>query len=1409
MNRPNYAALKTWIRVVTCLFVPAVICATCGERSRAAEDPAPISIVPQPVDVIRGTGAFVIDPKTRVVAGGPAAVEAKMLVEYLAPALGYRLELHAAAQPADGTISLRIDPALKLPGEDGYRLEVTATRVDLSAAAPAGLFYGIQTLRQLLPAQVFSAKPVDGIDWTVPSVTITDGARFGWRGLLIDPARHFIPVDDVKLFIDTMAMHKLNRLQMHLTDDQGWRIEIKKYPKLTEVGSWRDETLIGHAGTRPWKFDGKRHGGFYTQDDVRDLVRYAAKRHITIVPEIEMPGHFRAAISAYPHLGVFPEKQKGIKPWTRWGISEDILAPRPAGVAFCKDVLTEVMDLFPGKFIHVGGDEAIKTQWRQSDEIKQMIRDLDLDGEEELQGWFIRQIDAFLTEHGRRLIGWDEILQGGLAPGATVMSWRGESGGVTAARAGHDVVMAPTSHTYFDYYQGPREKEPLAIGGYLPLERVYDYEPIPADLNEKEGRRVLGAQAQLWNEYNPTTEHHQYMTFPRACALAEVLWSPKPQGGNRNFDSFLLRLDHHLGRLDAAGVNYRPLDRKPMRWPGRTDANAPQAARALVERLLPEQADRFEFETIPPEQGRDVFEIHARDGVAVIRGNTGVSMAMGLNWYLKHYCNCHVSWYGDQLALPAELPAVETKVRHVSWAKHRYFLNYCCFGYSLPWWDWQQWERLIDWMALNGINAPLSVTGQEAVWRAVGERLEFTDEQTEAFLAGPPYLPFGWMGCLDGWGGPLPADWNDRHEQLQKKILARERELGMTPVLQGFTGHVPAAVAEKFPEAKLHKIHWIEWQTHLLDPLDPLFGRFAKIFLEEQTRRFGTDHLYAADTFIEMTPPSGELDYLDRLSKAIYAGMADTDPEAVWVLQGWTFMNQKQFWTPPRFKAFLDAVPDERMLVLDLFCESTPMWSRTDAFCGKPWVWCNVQSFGRNVHLGGALERNNSGLIAARQDPNGGKLAGLGFVNEGLCYNPVVYDQMFEMAWRNEAVDLDRWIEDYARHRYGRRNAHAAAAWAILKDTVYAGPARTRSIIDHVPSLRPGGGVPYDNVQLAAAWRHLMAAGDELGRTDTYRFDLVNVARQVLANHAATLQQDVAKAWTAGDVDAFAQASERYLQLMRDVDRLLATRSEFLLGRCLENAKRWGTTDAERARMQWNARRVLTLWGTGKHIRDYARKEWSGMIGGYYLKRWEWYLREAGQALADEQPFDDAAFYAKLLKWEGDWADGRETYPTEPAGDSLAIAAELWAKYGDAFKPDSPSLTTGKPATCSKSLPPYPARLANDGYAGDTNRFWAMDAAGGDPAWWQVDLEKPTEVDRVTVVFYYGDNREYGFRVETSLDGKDWQTVADRTETKVPATREGTECKFPPRKIRYLRVVLTHNSANTGRHLVEVMAFGP
>ncbi len=511
-------------------------------------------IIPQPVKMAIQDGHFHISSDTRVAASGDARQETTKLIDFLAPAMGLRLALLDQPTPDSNLIQLLlVSPPDNTLGEEGYELQVTPQSIRIRANKPAGLFNAIQSLRQLLPPAIFSPQKAEQTQWSVPCVRITDAPRFGWRGLLIDPARHFIPVQDVKHFLDTMAIHKFNRLQIHLTDDCGWRIEIRKHPELTQIGSRMDFTEMQSAAPAAAN---SRFGGFYTQEDIRDLVRYAARLHIMLIPEIEMPAHTGAAIVSCPQLGLYPQKLAALSSDQRWKAHEWVLAPRPESVAFMSEVLAEVMELFPSPYIHIGGDEANIVHWKQSDEMQDLIRQLGLKDETELHSWFIRQLDAFLTRHGRRLVGWDEILQGGLAPGAVVMSWRGQEGGITAAKAGHAVVMAPTSHTYFDFYQGPAASEPRAIGGDLPLEKVFVFEPIPPVLHAGQAKLILGGQGQLWGEFIPNPKHRDYMAYPRAAALAEILWSPK---ADRTIEQFLPRLKDHLKRLDAAQVHYRPL----------------------------------------------------------------------------------------------------------------------------------------------------------------------------------------------------------------------------------------------------------------------------------------------------------------------------------------------------------------------------------------------------------------------------------------------------------------------------------------------------------------------------------------------------------------------------------------------------------------------------------------------------------------------------------------------------------------------------------------------------------------------------------------------------------------------------------------------------------------------------------
>lgn len=508
------------------------------------------SIIPIPVSCRPTGGApFPLTASTVVAAGGDPALRG------VAAQLGRLLGVAVAEQaPAGGNvIKLRIDPALtgKL-GAEGYELTVTAGGVAIRGGGAAGVFYGMQSLRQLLPPDIerFGWHAGGGAT-TLPALEIEDRPRFSWRGSLLDVSRHFSPVPEVKKYLDTLALHKLNVLQWHLVDDQGWRIEIKKYPRLTSVGAWRDSTV--RVGDEP-NLDGIPHGGFYTQEEIREVVAYAAERFITVVPEIELPGHSSAALAAYPQLGNTDAPGYAPKVQSRWAIFPETYAPKPETLAFLDEVLTEVLALFPSTFVHIGGDEAMKEQWEASPTARAVMSAHGLKDGHELQSWFIRRAENFLAQRGRRLIGWDEIQEGGLAPGAAMMAWRDVKWAVEAARLGHDVVMAPTSHTYFDYTEGTAEEEGGTIGNQTTLEKVYAFEPIPPELEPAHHARVLGAQGQLWRERMPSLPVVEHRAFPRLSALAEVVWSPPER---KNYADFRMRLAGLLARLDRLGVNYR------------------------------------------------------------------------------------------------------------------------------------------------------------------------------------------------------------------------------------------------------------------------------------------------------------------------------------------------------------------------------------------------------------------------------------------------------------------------------------------------------------------------------------------------------------------------------------------------------------------------------------------------------------------------------------------------------------------------------------------------------------------------------------------------------------------------------------------------------------------------------------
>ncbi len=514
-----------------------------------------VNIIPQPAAMTVGKGSFTITPKTKIVfAGSGLENAADFLNAYLKQFYGFTLQTSTDGK-YDHNIVLNYDK-MEYPIPGAYNMDVTKKHVYIGGDNATGVFYGVQSLIQLLPVQKSSQLKIK-------EVSIQDKPRFAYRGLHLDVGRHFFPVAFIKQYIDYIALHKMNTFHWHLTEDQGWRIEIKKYPKLTEVGGFRNGTIIDRY---PGKGnDGIRYGGYYTQEEIKEVVAYAAARHITVVPEIELPGHSSAAIAAYPELSCFPNENTKVAPKTSWsgpttgkqvqqawGVFEDVFCPSEYTFNFLQDVLDEVMALFPSTYIHIGGDECPKEAWKRSAFCQELIREKGLKDEHGLQSYFIQRIEKYLNSKGRQIIGWDEILEGGLAPNATVMSWRGEAGGIEAAKQNHNVIMTPGGWCYFDHSQNKPE-DSVTIGGYTPVDKVYSYEPVPKELTGDKAKYVLGAQANVWTEYMKNTDKIEYMIFPRLSALSEVLWSPKEQ---RNWSSFEKRLGTQQKRFQLWGSNY-------------------------------------------------------------------------------------------------------------------------------------------------------------------------------------------------------------------------------------------------------------------------------------------------------------------------------------------------------------------------------------------------------------------------------------------------------------------------------------------------------------------------------------------------------------------------------------------------------------------------------------------------------------------------------------------------------------------------------------------------------------------------------------------------------------------------------------------------------------------------------------
>jgi alpha-N-acetylglucosaminidase len=699
-----------------------------------------------------------------------------------------------------------------------------------------------------------------------------------------------------------------------------------------------------------------------------------------------------------------------------------------------------------------------------------------------------------------------------------------------------------------------------------------------------------------------------------------------------------------------------------------------KASYALIQRIVPAKAARFVVEPLAAQNDKDVFEIESRAGKIVLRGSNGVSVASALYHYLTEYAHCQITWNGTNLQLPATLPVVPQKVHKATPYTYRYYLNYCTFNYSMSWWNWDRWQQEIDWMALHGINMPLAITGEEYTWYVVYKEMGFTDAELKDFFCGPSYFAWFWMGNLDAWGGPLPLSWMKSHAALQEKILQRQRELGMHPVLPAFTGHVPPAFKKKYPNAKLKATNWTNGfaDTYILDSEDPLFAEIGKRFLQTQTRLFGTNHLYSADTFNENEPPSDDPAYLSQLSARIYEGMKQADTAATWVMQGWLFYSDRKFWKAPQIEALLKAVPDNKMILLDLAAEIEPVWKRTNAFYGKPWIWNMLNNFGGNVNLFGRMDGVAAGPALALNDNNSGKLWGIGLTMEAIEQNPVIYELMMQHTWQTNPIDVDTWLRSYILNRYMSKSDSLYKAWQLLRQTVYNG----KEIRDGAESIITGRPtfdsttvwtrtkLNYAPQDLLPAWDLFIQAAAKGVNSDGFRYDLVDVTRQVLANYALPLQKKWVTAFRQKNKEDFTKYSQAFLQLIGDMDALLATRKDFMLGPWLASARSNGTTAQEKALYEQNARDLITLWGDANSpLHEYANRQWSGLLNDFYKPRWQQFFTMLNQSLQAGTEPNLQQFEQTIRSWEWKWVNTQKAFPVQPAGNSIQAAQQVYKKY--------------------------------------------------------------------------------------------------------------------------------------------------
>ncbi|KAI5084126.1 hypothetical protein GOP47_0000295 [Adiantum capillus-veneris] len=728
------------------------------------------------------------------------------------------------------------------------------------------------------------------------------------------------------------------------------------------------------------------------------------------------------------------------------------------------------------------------------------------------------------------------------------------------------------------------------------------------------------------------------------------------------------------------------------------------AAKSVLYRILPNHNSSFDFHIISQEEcgGKACFIItNARSERVVtsqeirISGTSGVEILAGLHWYLKYWGGGHVSWRktgGMQLtsiAKPGELPRVSgsgVKVqRVVPWS---YYQNVVTVSYSSVWWDWKRWQEEIDWMALQGINLPLAFTGQEAIWKKVFKGFNLTDTDLDDFFGGPGFLAWARMGNLHAWGGPLTQEWLDLQLSLQKKILTFMHQLGMTPVLPAFSGNVPSSLKSIFPSANISQLG--DWNTvngdkrwcctYLLDPNDELFVEIGKAFMEQQMEEYGkVTHVYNCDTFNENEPPTDDPSYISSLGAAVYEAMQAGDDEAVWLMQGWLFSSDSSFWQPPQMQALLHSVPLGRLVVLDLFADVKPIWNNSNHFYGTPYIWCMLHNFGGNIEMYGILDTIAAGPVEARSSPNS-SMVGVGMCMEGIEQNPIVYELMAEMAFQSEKISVKEWVRLYSSRRYSRPDKFAIRAWDTLYKTIYNCQDKIANhntdVIVKFPDLNASDvtltGAPghqwYSNKEVIGALDDLLQASEVFGNIATYRYDVVDLTRQVLAKISNKLYFELMSAYQSGHHRKLNVTSRVLLELVSDLEHLLASSDCFLLGSWLESAKALATSEQQRAKNEWNARTQVTMWFDNtatipSQLHDYGNKYWSGLVGDYYLPRMALYLELLQASLTNNVTFPFLEWREKWVSLTNFFQASTNGYSTTTNGDSIRIARNLLEKY--------------------------------------------------------------------------------------------------------------------------------------------------